>query len=178
MKAYAAGKLACNLWLIYALMGIYANVFNERIQGTYLLLTRSPLMGDSLENGRATDAGACMNSHLKTLVVFFSILPLASLIYFEAVKRSKTKSLNPACEKMDIVGVKEGIVVRTEDNGRVVYVTKVWDQISTDEKDETGHWLALCRSPDERVEIRSAETGKVIRKFVIDLHYKATHGIP
>lgn len=119
-----------------------------------------------------------MNTYFKTAVTFFSILLIASFVYFTITKPSKTKPVNPACGNMDIAGVKEGVIVHTEDEGRVVYVSKDWELIPMEGKEEIGYWLALCRSPDERVEIRSAETKEKIRKFVIDLHYKATHGLP
>ena len=78
---------------------------------------------------------------------------------------------------MDIIGVKEGLIVKAESEGRVVYVSNDWDMISVEGKEEIGYWLALCRSPNERVEIRNAETQKKIREFAIDLHYKKTHGL-
>ena len=118
-----------------------------------------------------------MNNHFKTIFIMFAVVFMLAFLFRGLTQRSKAKTVNPACEKMDIIGVKEGLIARIEDKGRVVYVSKDWDQISVEEKESVGNWLALCRSPDERVEIRSAETGKVIRRFVIDLHYKATHGI-
>ena len=41
-----------------------------------------------------------------------------------------------------------------------------------------GYWLALCKSPDEYIEIRDAETGKTIDTYKIDMHYRMTHGLP
>lgn len=118
-----------------------------------------------------------MNNHFKTILTMFAVVFMVAFAFREVTKRSKTKTVNPACAQMNIIGVKEGLVVRTEDKGRVVYVSSDWDLIPMEGKEELGYWLALCRSPDERVEIRSAETGRVIREYVIDLHYKATHGI-
>ncbi len=88
-----------------------------------------------------------------------------------SANRQNPHKHSPACKNMDIIGVKEGIIVKTEDDGRYVYVSKKWETVMVDEKDEIGHWLALCRSPDEWVEIRDAESGEKIHKYVIDIHY-------
>ena len=112
-------------------------------------------------------------------IVTMVLLLMAGLVFYEVNKPTESPHKHSvACKNMDIIGVKEGIIVKTEDDGRDVYVSKKWESIMVDEKDEIGHWLALCRSPDEWVEIRNAESGDKIKKYVIDMHYKATHGLP
>ena len=111
-------------------------------------------------------------------IVTMVILLMGGLVFYEVHKTvASPHKHSPVCKNMDIVGVKKGIIVKTEDDGRYVYVSKKWESILIDEKDEIGHWLALCRSPDEWVEIRNAESGEKIHKYVIDMHYKATHGL-
>jgi len=114
----------------------------------------------------------------KTLMTAIGILLVASLVYLEISKLPEPKDPEPACRKTDIIRVKPGIIERTEEEGKYVYVSRKWETVMTDEKEEIGFWLALCKSPDGWVELRDAETGAFIRKFVIDLNYRATHGLP
>jgi hypothetical protein len=115
----------------------------------------------------------------KTLMVTMGIVLVLGLYYFEINKLSKEfKEPNPACRKTDIIRVKPGIIERTEEDGKLVYVTEKWNAVMTGEKDEIGYWLALCKSPDEYVEIRDAGTGDIISKYEIDMHYRMTHGLP
>ena len=101
------------------------------------------------------------------------------LYYFEVNKLSKVpEEPNPACRKTDIIRVKPGIIDRTEEDGQVVYVTSKWNSVLTGEKEEIGYWLALCKSPNEKVILRDAESGKSIGTYEIDMHYRATHGLP
>jgi hypothetical protein len=114
----------------------------------------------------------------KTLMVSMFIVLALGLFYFEFNKLSeKPKEPEAACRKTDIIRVKPGIIDRTEKDGRLVYVTKQWDSVLTGEKEDIGYWLALCKSPDEYVEIRHAETGETISMFKIDMHYRMTHGL-
>lgn len=119
-----------------------------------------------------------MNLNFKMLFGFSLLLLIASLVYLTISKPQKPKPPNPACANMDITGIKEGLIARIEDKGRIVYMSKDWDLIPMEEKERLGFWLALCRSPNERVELRDAETKKKIREFVIDLHYKMSNGLP
>ena len=115
----------------------------------------------------------------KTLMVTMGIVLALGLYYFEVNKLSKEfKEPNPACRKTSIIRVKPGIIARTEKEGEFVYVTKKWEQVLLGQKDEIGYWLALCKSPNEYVEIRHAETGETIRTYKIDMHYRMTHGLP
>lgn len=110
-------------------------------------------------------------------MVTLGIVLALGLFYFEMNKLSKEpEEPDPACRKTDIIRVKPGLIDRME--GDIVYVTKRWQRVMTYEKEEIGYWLALCKSPNEYVEIRDAETGKTLRKFEIDMHYRATHGLP
>ena len=112
-------------------------------------------------------------------MVTMGIVLALGLYYFEIRKLSKEfKEPNPACRKTDIIRVKPGIIERTEEDGKFVYVTGKWDSVLTGEKEEIGYWLALCKSPDEYVEIRHAETGETISTYKIDMHYRMTHGLP
>jgi hypothetical protein len=112
-------------------------------------------------------------------MVTMGIVLALGLYYFELSKLSEEpKEPNPACRKTDIIRVKPGIIDRTEEDGKLVYVTEKWDSVMTDEKEEIGYWLALCQSPDEYVEIRHAETGETISTYKIDMHYRMTHGLP
>jgi hypothetical protein len=114
----------------------------------------------------------------KTLMVTLGIVLAMGLFYFEMKKLSEEpKEPNPACRKTDIIQVKPGIIDRTEGDGKYVYVTKQWGRVMTYEQEEIGYWLALCKSPNEWVELRDAETGQKIRKYEIDMHYRATHGL-
>ncbi len=83
-----------------------------------------------------------------------------------------------ACANMGVTGIKEGLIKETEDDGSVVYVTELWDQVPAYEKDEFGYYMALCKSATEKTEIRRASNGETIRKYVIDLDYRMTHGLP
>ena len=115
----------------------------------------------------------------KTLIVTLGIVLALGLFYFEMGKLSnEPKEPNPACRKTDIIRVKPGIIERTENDGEFVYVSEKWDSVLTGEKEEIGYWLALCKSPDEYVEIRHAETGETISTYKIDMHYRMTHGLP
>mgnify|MGYP006928390727 CR=1 FL=1 len=112
-------------------------------------------------------------------MVTLGILLALGLFYFEINKLSEVrKDPDPACRKTDIIGLKPGIIDRTEEGGKFVYVTSKWDSVMTDEKEEIGHWLALCKSPNDYVEIRDAESGETLRKYKIDMHYRMTHGLP
>ncbi len=119
-----------------------------------------------------------MNVYRNILIRFLLLMLIASLVYLNIIKPQKSNPPNPACATMDITGIKEGLVVDIEDKGHIVYMSKDWDLIPMEEKERVGFWLALCRSPNERVELRDAETRKKIREFAIDLHYKMTHGLP
>ena len=115
----------------------------------------------------------------KTLMVTMGIVLALGLFYFEISKLSEEpKEPEAACRTTDIIRVKPGIIDRTEGDGKFVYVTEKWERVISYEKEEIGYWLALCKSPDEYVEIRDAETGKTIDTYKIDMHYRMTHGLP
>jgi hypothetical protein len=110
-------------------------------------------------------------------MVTMGIVLALGLYYFEIKKLSvEPKEPNPACRKTNIIRVKPGIIERKEEG--VVYVTKKWNKVISEQKESIGYWLALCHSPDEYVEIRDAETGEKISEFKIDMHYRLTHGLP
>lgn len=83
-----------------------------------------------------------------------------------------------ACANLNIEGVKEGLIHEAEDDGSVVYVTDRWDQVYESEKDEIGYYYALCKSANEKTEIRKASDGTTLRTFVIDLDYRIRNGLP
>lgn len=83
-----------------------------------------------------------------------------------------------ACANMGITGIKEGLIEKTEDDWAVVYVTGKWDQVPSYEQEELGYYIALCKSATEKTEIRRASDGETIHTYVIDLHYRMTHGLP
>ena len=115
----------------------------------------------------------------KTLMVTMGIVLALGLFYFEISKLSEEpKEPEAACRTTDIIRVKPGIIDRTEEGGKFVYVTEKWERVISYEKEEIGYWLALCKSPDEYVEIRDAETGKTIDTYKIDMHYRMAHGLP
>ena len=115
----------------------------------------------------------------KTLMVTMGIVLALGLFYFEISKLSEEpKEPEAACRTTDIIRVKPGIIDRTEEDGKFVYVTEKWERVISYEKEEIVYWPALCKSPDEYVEIRDAETGKTIDTYKIDMHYRMTHGLP
>ena len=115
----------------------------------------------------------------KTLMVTMGIVLALGLFYFEISKLSEEpKEPEAACRTTDIIRVKPGIIDRTEEDGKFVYVTEKWERVISYEKEEIGYWRALCKSPDEYVEIRDAETGKTIDTYKIAMHYRRTHGRP
>jgi len=112
-------------------------------------------------------------------MVTMGIVLAFGLFYFEMRKLSEVpKEPEAACRTTDIIKVKPGIIDRSENDGKYVYVTEKWDSVMMGEKEDIGYWLALCKSPNEYVEIRHAETGETIRTYKIDMHYRMTHGLP
>ena len=50
---------------------------------------------------------------------------MGGLAFYEVSKPTESPHKHsPACKNMDIVGVKKGIIVKTEDDGKYVYVSK------------------------------------------------------
>lgn len=115
----------------------------------------------------------------KTLIVTMGIVLALGIYYFEVKKLTiEPNETNPACRKTNIIRVKPGVIDRKEEGGKVVYVTKKWNKVISEEKERIGYWLALCQSPDEYVELRDAVTSEKISEYRIDMHYRLTHGLP
>jgi len=69
-----------------------------------------------------------MTSANVTIVKMVNLL-IGGLVFYEVSKPvASPHKHSPACKNMDIVGVKKGIIVKTEADGRYVYVSKKWER--------------------------------------------------
>ena len=67
----------------------------------------------------------------KTLMVTMGIVLALGLFYFEISKLSEEpKEPEAACRTTDIIRVKPGIIDRTEEDGKFVYVIEKWESYS------------------------------------------------
>lgn len=128
--------------------------------------------------------GTAMYDALKTKLTVVWILLGVGLMWWVLANRpaGPKKETHPgnaiACANMNVEGIKEGLIKETEDDWSVVYVTDLWNQIPSYGKDELGYYFALCKSENEKTEIRLVSNDSVVGEYVIDLDYRMRTGLP